>query len=177
VLGIKRETDYAVRTVLHLAAIGRGKSVQVRDVAAQRHLPLSFVRRIVARLRAEGIVTTTRGMGGGIRLARPASEISLLDVLEAMDDGVALNRCLEVQHTCPLANGCPAQAAWSEATAVLERHLASVRFDTLSLKDTRHGSAHRDLLGGPDAVVPPSPRIPLAADPPEARRKAPPGTR
>ena len=193
-LGIRKETDYAVRTVLHLAAIGRGKSVQVRDVAAQRHLPLSFVRRIVARLHAEGIVATTRGTGGGIRLARPASEISLLDVLEAMDDGVALNRCLEVQHTCPLADGCPAQGAWSEATAVLEGHLASVRFDALSLKDTRHGSAHRDLPGGPDRgesalpgrsevacggpdAVPPSPRVRRAADPPDARRKAPPGTR
>ena len=142
-LGIKRETDYAVRTVLHLAAIGDG-TVQVRDVALQRALPLSFVRRIVARLSAAGILATTRGMNGGIQLARPASKISLLDVCRAMDDDVALNRCLTPEHTCPLAAGCPAHSAWADATEVLEKHLASVTFDALAGGAGReHGAAHR----------------------------------
>lgn len=143
-LGIKRETDYAVRTLLHLASIDPGATVLVRDVAHQRGLPLSFVRRIVARLSAAGIVAATRGAGGGIRLARPASAVSLLDVCRAMDDDVALNRCLTPQHTCPLAVGCPAHTAWAEATAVLEEHLASVTFDALAGgAGKRHGAAHR----------------------------------
>lgn len=143
-LGIKRETDYAVRTLLHLASIDPGTTVLVRDVADQRGLPPSFVRRIVARLSAAGIVAATRGARGGIRLARPASAISLLDVCRAMDDLVALNRCLTPEHTCPLAVGCPAHAAWAEATAVLEEHLASVTFDALAGgAGKRHGAAHR----------------------------------
>lgn len=174
-LGIKRESDYAVRTVLHLAALGRGVTIQVRDVARQRRLPLSFVRRIVARLRSRGIVATTRGMGGGIALARPAAEISLLDVLEAMDDGVSLNRCLDASHTCPLSDGCPAQSAWADATSVLEGHLAAVRFDALSERDARHGVAHRDLVTGPEAVPgegPALPSLPALPPPPAAGRAA-----
>lgn len=144
-LGIKRETDYAVRTVLHLASIGGGETVQVRDVAEQKALPLSFVRRIVARLSASGIVATTRGMGGGVQLGRPASEISLLDVCRAMGDDIALNRCLDGVHTCPFAEGCAAQLAWADATALLEEHLASVTFDALARRDRKHGLAHQRL--------------------------------
>ncbi len=144
-LGIKRETDYAVRTVLHLAAVGEGALVQVRDVADQRLLPLSFVRRIVARLRSAGILATARGMGGGIRLAREPSEISLLDVLQAMDDGVGLNQCLESQHSCPLAGSCPVQRVWNETSRMLEGHLAAIRFDALA-KDSAHMAAHQRLL-------------------------------
>lgn len=147
-LSIRRETDYAVRTVLHLATIGDGVQVQVRDVAAQRLLPLSFVRRIVAQLRGAGILTTTRGMGGGIQLARPASEISLLDVVRAMEGELALNQCLDADHTCPLAGSCPAHNAWADATAVLEAHLATVHFDALAGRRGAHVTAHREMQGG-----------------------------
>lgn len=142
-LGIRRETDYAVRTVLHLAAVGDGDLVQVKDVAAQKLLPLSFVRRIVARLSAAGIIATTRGMNGGIRLARPARDISLLDVVLAMGDGPALNQCLQEEHTCPLAAACPAQSVWAHASAILAEHLATVRFDALARGTHGHAEAHR----------------------------------
>lgn len=143
-LGIRRDTDYAVRTVLHLASLPPGTQVQVKDVAAQKLLPLSFVRRIVARLGTAGLLATTRGLKGGIALARPAAEISLLDVVLAMDDPVALNQCLDPDHTCPLAVSCPAHVAWAEATEILETHLASVRFDALAGGE-RHAGAHRRL--------------------------------
>jgi Rrf2 family protein len=116
----------------------------VKDVAAQKLLPLSFVRRVVARLGAAGLLTTTRGLKGGIALARPAAEISLLDVVLAMGDPVTLNKCLDPDHTCPLSFSCPAHVAWGEATEILETHLASVRFDALA-GGRRHAGAHRKL--------------------------------
>lgn len=164
-LGIRRETDYAVRTVLHLASLGPEASVRVREVAAQRYLPLSFVRRIVARLSAAGLLQTSRGMGGGIRLARPPAEISMLDVVRAMEGGVALNPCVEAPHSCPLAAACPAQRAWSEATAVLEAHLASVRFDALAGGPAGHVAAHRLL-------APRAAKRPAVARPPRAPRRS-----
>lgn len=172
-LGIRRETDYAVRTILHLATVGGRANVQVREVAAQRHLPLSFVRRIVARLSAAGLLETTRGMGGGIRLARAASEISMLDVVQAMEGRVTLNPCVAAPHTCPLAAGCPAQRAWADATAALETHLASVRFDRLAQGAHGHVSAHRGVTvssAGPTK----RPRAPRQLTP-AARRKGAPG--
>jgi Rrf2 family protein len=145
-LGIKRETDYAVRTLLHLACLPPGTQVKVKDVAAQKMLPLSFVRRIVARLGSAGLLKTTRGLNGGIALARPAREISLLDVVLAMGDPVRLNQCLDADHTCPLAAFCPVHVAWDDATAALEDHLRHVRFDDLAV-GRRHAAAHRRLAG------------------------------
>ena len=145
-LGIKRETDYAVRTVLHLASLPPGTQVQVKDVAAQKMLPLSFVRRIVARLGSAGLLTTTRGLKGGIALGRPASKISLLDVVLAMGDPVTLNQCLDPDHTCPLAAACPAHVAWDDATTALQEHLRHVRFDDLAA-GRRHAAAHRWIAG------------------------------
>ena len=84
------------------------------------------------RLGAAGIVETTRGMRGGVQLARPATDISLLDVIGAMEGGVTLNPCVATPHTCPLSDSCPAQRAWTDATRVLEDHLASVRFSALA---------------------------------------------
>jgi len=146
VLGIRRETDYAVRIVLHLASLDRDAQVTVREIASSRLLPLAFVRRIVVRLGAAGIIATTRGMKGGIRLARPASKVSLLDVVEAMENGIALSRCLDATHSCPLARDCPAHLAWADATGVLAKHLARVRFDRLAARVEGHLEAHRKLI-------------------------------
>ena len=171
-LGIKRETDYAVRTVLHLAALGPGAAVQVREIADRKLLPLSFVRRIVARLSAAGILSTTRGMGGGVELARRPSEITLLDVCRAMGDEVVLNRCVDGEETCPFAAGCPARMAWCDATEVLVTHLASVTFEGLARRSASHAAAHLALPRPPEEPASPARRTRRSSGGPP-RRDAP----
>ena len=131
-LGIGRQTDYAARVVLHLAALGEGAQVQVAEIAARRLLPPAFVRRIVARLAAAGILRTVRGARGGVQLARPPAAISLLDVVQAIEGRIVLNRCVDTPSACPLAAACPVQCAWTDATRALEERLAAVRFSTLA---------------------------------------------
>jgi len=142
---IARQTDYAARIVLHLASVDAGTSVSIPEIAQQRLLPVPFVRRLVGRLVKAGIVATARGQKGGIRLARPARDITLLDVVRAMEGPIALNHCLESAHTCPFSNKCPVQVAWAEATQALESALSSIRFDTLGLGLPAHADAHRRL--------------------------------
>jgi Rrf2 family protein len=132
VLGIGRQTDYAARVVLHLAALGEGAQVQVAEIAARRLLPPAFVRRIVARLAAAGILRTSRGARGGVQLARPAAAISLLDVVLAIEGRIVLNRCVDTPQACPLAAACPVQCAWTDATRALEERLEAVRFSDLA---------------------------------------------
>jgi len=131
-IGIRRHTDYATRIVLHLSMLGDGAKITAEEVARKRLLPRAFVRRIVRRLGTAGVLTTTRGAGGGISLSRPPSEISLLDVVEAMEGGLALNACVKNPDACPLAILCPVQIAWTEVTARLADSLKSVRFDRLA---------------------------------------------
>jgi Rrf2 family protein len=128
VIGIGRHTDYAARVILHLASLEPGALAPIAEIAARRLLPQPFARRIVGTLVAAGIVETVRGAKGGIRLARPAEEISLLDLLRAMEGGVVLNACVDTPRSCPLAAECPVQRAWTGITRNLEADLAAVRF-------------------------------------------------
>jgi len=135
--GILRYTDYAARVLFHLASLGGDARVQVKDIADRRLMPAPYVRRVVARLAAAGILRTGRGSGGGVRLARPAAEISLLDVVRAMEGGIVLNRCVAEPGACPLSDACPVQRAWCDATRRLEKHLEGVSFADLSTPPKR----------------------------------------
>ena len=141
-LGISRQTDYAARVVLHLACLAPGARVPISDIAKHRMLPLDFVRRIVGDLVKAGVLMTVRGSGGGVSLARPAADISLGEVVHAMEGGVALNHCVSDRRVCPMAADCPVQSIWVEATHVLDDYLASVRFDALALRSEGHQPAH-----------------------------------
>ncbi len=131
-IGIGRHTDYAARIVLHLASLEQGAQVTAADISAKRLLPPAFVRRIIGTLADAGILRTTRGAGGGVSLARPAREISLLDVVQAMEGGLVLNACVDTPVACPLSVACPVNKAWCDATETLAASLAGVRFDRLA---------------------------------------------
>jgi Rrf2 family protein len=130
--GIGRQTDYASRILLHLACLGENRQVPVKEIAAKRLLPPAYVRRIVARLAGAGLLRTARGAGGGVRLARPASEISMLDVVRVFEGGIVLNRCVDDPQACPLTEDCPVHISWNSATKQVESYLDSVRFDQLA---------------------------------------------
>jgi Rrf2 family protein len=129
---IGRHTDYAARIVLHLACLKPGTRVTAREIAAKRLIPPAFIRRIISRLSAAGILATTRGSGGGIALAREASQISLCEVVEAFEGPLSLNGCVVEPGDCPLSVTCPVQGAWVKATRLLSGHLSEVRFGDLA---------------------------------------------
>jgi Rrf2 family transcriptional regulator, iron-sulfur cluster assembly transcription factor len=131
-IGIGRHTDYAARIILHLSALPEGTQVTAGDIAGERLLPRPFMRRIVVQLAAAGILRTIRGAGGGIALARPASKISLLDVMRAMEGDLVLNACVGQPAGCPLSAACTVQRAWTKVTRQLEKTLSDIRFDRLA---------------------------------------------
>jgi Rrf2 family protein len=140
-LGISRETDYATRVVLLLACLAPGTQASIAEISLLRQLPVPFVRRMVGSLIKAGILQSSRGARGGVSLARAAADISLLDVVQATEGPLALNSCLG-EENCYFAQSCPAHGAWGEATRVLARHLASVRFDALAVTEPGHQAAH-----------------------------------
>lgn len=144
--GITRQTDYAARIVLHLACLPEGSKVSIPEISAQRHLPVPFVRRLVAMLAEKGIVRTLRGSTGGVMLARPPAAVSMLDVVRAMQGPLSLSPCLGCASACPDSANCPVNHAWSRANQALETHLASIHFQDLAAADPTHAAAYS---GGP----------------------------
>jgi Rrf2 family protein len=142
---IGRQTDYAARLVLHLASLGNDASASIAEIAEHRLLPVPFVRRMVARLVAAGILKTTRGAKGGVQLGRPSAEISLGDLVQAMEGPIALNDCVHLPDACPFRRNCPVQKAWVGASAALTEQLAAIRFDKLVSSTDGHAAAHAAL--------------------------------
>lgn len=110
---LTRQGDYAVRIVLDLAVHSGLQAA--REVAQRQGIPQAFFHKTVRCLVRDGLVQTVRGAGGGLRLAKPAEEITLRHVIEAVEGPLALNRCLLADATCDRVGFCPAHPVWVRA--------------------------------------------------------------
>lgn len=89
---ISRQTDYAIRAIEYLARVPDGDLVQTREIAIKQNIPEKYLPTIVRTLARAGLLKTMRGNHGGIRLSRPATEITLREVIEAVDGPLVINR-------------------------------------------------------------------------------------
>jgi len=104
-------TEMAVRGILVLAAREDSRPVSLKEVCRLRDLSRDNMTRLFALLTRARLVMAVRGKNGGYRLARPASEITLLDVIEAVEGPLALNLCQQDPAQCDRPN-CPMKEVW-----------------------------------------------------------------
>lgn len=128
---ITRQADYAVRAVLYLARLRPGKRAPTAEIARAQRIPSTFLAKIVSQLSVAGLVQASRGARGGVALARPADEISLLEIVEAIDGPVALNECTLNVEACPLSPDCPIRLVWCDARSELVGRLSQTRIGQL----------------------------------------------
>ncbi len=131
-LTISRETDYACRVILHLALLPEGQNITAQQIAKGRTIPRAIVRRVITRLSKAQLVVTTRGKGGGLTLARPSDEISLLDVVQAMEGPIMLNACMATAFECPLMSVCSVHEAWTCIHDLVIQQLSTATFAKLA---------------------------------------------
>jgi Rrf2 family protein len=129
---ITRQADYAVRAVLYLAKQRSDGLVTTAQIAREQRIPQTFLAKIMSQLSAAGLVYSTRGAHGGVRMARPADEVSLLDVVEAIDGPMVLNECVADPNACPLGPNCAAHDVWCQAQADLVERLDRTKFAQLA---------------------------------------------
>src|SRR6266508_6589846 len=133
-LKINRQTDYAVRVLLALAKRGEGARLSSADIQQEMLIPKAFMSRIVAQLSRDGLVDTFPGREGGLMLPRPASRITLRDVVEAFEGPILLSACLEVkgEDDCPFQSNCPVRPKWGRVQVAMMREMASITFQDLA---------------------------------------------
>ncbi len=117
--------EYTVRTMLHLASKPRGTVVKICDIAQQWDIPETFLRKIIQLLTKSSLVLSHRGVGGGIELAKPAEEITLLDAIEAAEGELALNKCLIHAGMCQRDSWCTVHLVWGEVQEKMKEILRS----------------------------------------------------
>lgn len=128
---ITRRADYAIRTVLDVARLQPGEVALTGEVAERQRIPAPFLAKIVLALTRAGILRSFRGSGGGIALAKPADQITLLQVVEAVDGPVAMNRCVLWPDECERSDACPVHKVWCDTRALLAEHLGAISIASL----------------------------------------------
>src|SRR5438477_4849776 len=107
---ISAKADYAVRAAIELATSPDERPVKAERIATAQHIPLNFLENILGELRHAGIVRSQRGAEGGFRLAKPADQVTIADVIRAVEGPLASVR-----------GGPPEEASYGGAAAELPR--------------------------------------------------------
>ena len=124
---ITRQADYAVRAVLYLARKG-DQRIATSSIAEEQHIPPSFLAKIISQLSIAGLLHTSRGARGGVTLARDPKDVTLLEVVEAIDGPIQLNECVENASACSFTHACPMRPIWCEAQEDLVTRLKNTNF-------------------------------------------------
>ncbi len=119
---ITRKAEYAIRLMLDLAMQEGNFPIQTKSVAQRQDIPPQFLAHIVLDLTRAGLVHSARGNQGGLSLARKAKDLTIRQIVEAIEGPIALNQCLVSEDACPRQRGCPVFDMWSEA----QRRMLSV---------------------------------------------------
>ena len=129
---ITLEADYAVRIVNCL--VESGSRLDAKTISERTDVTLRFSLKILRKLVADGIVKSFKGTQGGYELARPASEISIGDVIEAVEGEIAISRCTKDGFECNRKNKstpCKFQKIYREISCDVQRKLKSLTFDKI----------------------------------------------
>ena len=116
-------TDYAIRTVLVLAAENRMMTAD--EISTQMSIPFNYLQKIVRKLVVKGILRTKRGRYGGFLLGMKAGEITLYDIISTMEPTIAINRCTEKDCYCNrnAVAACPVRDIYSNMQKNIECEL------------------------------------------------------
>ena len=133
---LTRRGDYAIRAALYLAEAWDGDGLcRIRDVASAMRLPLSYTPQILGLLSQAGLAAAKAGPGGGYRLTRDPSTISVLDVVEAAEGGLISTTCILRGGPCHWENACAVHATWAVASEAFRDRLRSTSLADIAATD------------------------------------------
>ncbi len=118
---------YAVMAMTDLAGRQEDRAVTLAEIAERQEISLSYLEQLFARLRRRGLVKSTRGPGGGYRLARSAAETKIVDIVLAVDEPLHATRCAGRMPGC-MSKGerCLTHDLWAEMGRQVQDYLASI---------------------------------------------------
>lgn len=144
-LELTRRGDYAIRAMLALARIDPGDGwLSVRHIASEMSIPAAFLPQVMRALVAAGLVTATSGRTGGYRLAIPADEITVLQIVESVEGDSRRSSCILRGGPCGLDGHCDAHDVFFAAQEAMLGRLRDASLTDIS----RHGAP------GPGLIVP-----------------------
>lgn len=141
---------YGLRALVDLAVYSETEAVSIQSIANRQSISVSYLEQLMGKLRRAGLVISVRGAMGGYRLARPASEISVGDVLRALEGNLDAVNCPgnEGEQGCEGADSCVTRYVWKRINDSITQAVDSIRIEQLveeSRKLQEKGEVHSQI--------------------------------
>jgi len=133
--------EYAIRAMIYIAGKPFGTSFTIAEIASSNKIPDKFLRKILPQLSSAGLLQSQRGKGGGIRLKINAADITPLNVIQAIDGDMALNKCLIDNDFCTDSRWCSMHVLWAETQKNMKKVLSSKSLAELA-QESEHKRIH-----------------------------------
>ena len=144
---LSKITDYGIVLLAHLARHGGDAPHAAREVAAEVDLPLPMVSKVLKALARRGLLESQRGPKGGYSLVRAPGEISVSEMVTALEGPVALTECNLGPHICGHEAGCPVRGPWFVINRVVQRALSQVTLADLADPCFSASTSPLEILG------------------------------
>ena len=126
-------SDYAVVLLAAAARYPAGARLSATLLAEETGVPLPTAQKLTGRLAGAGLLETARGAGGGFRLARTAHDISLADIVEAVEGPILMTSCVDnARHDCALESSCAVRPHMGVVNGAVRGALAAVSLEQLA---------------------------------------------
>jgi len=128
---ITNASEYAIRAILQMGQ-NPDKVYTVKELLLEiSDIPPKFLSKILQKLSQKKILSSTRGIKGGFKISKPLNELTLYDIVVAIDGPIALNKCLIDGFDCRRKRFCPVHTIWEEAQAELKKVLSKKTIENL----------------------------------------------
>ncbi len=134
-MALTSRSDYAVRAMICVARLGEGERRKAAQISATMQIPGKYIAQILAPLVAAGLLQSVAGPRGGYTLARPAGEISLLEIIEVAEGPIHADRCVLRGGPCDWEETCPLHVTWSRARTAFTGALAQAVLADIAATD------------------------------------------
>jgi FeS assembly SUF system regulator len=126
-------SDYAIVILSAIARSCGNARLNATLIAADTGIPLPTVQKLVSKLSSANLLRSSRGTGGGVKLARPAAAITLTDIIEAVEGPIAMTACVEAgSHDCVVEGNCRVKPHWDAVNGAVRSALGSVTLASLT---------------------------------------------
>ncbi|MCL4783167.1 MAG: SUF system Fe-S cluster assembly regulator [Bryobacterales bacterium] len=153
-LKLTKKADYGLIALRHLAMSARqDESSSAKQIADTYGVPLPLLSKVLQRLARTGFLESLQGTNGGYRLARPSSEISVLEVIHTIDGPVILTSCFQEESDCDHARNCTVREPLRKVHDAISNLLNSITIADISTGDIPTGHPARKPTGGGTLVA------------------------
>lgn len=124
---------YGLRALIDLATYSDEEAVSISSIAARQHISESYLEQLVAKLKKAGLVKSTRGAAGGYRLAKDPEDISVGDILRALEGSLEAVECpgLKQENACQGADSCVTKYVWKQINDSITQTVDGIMLDQL----------------------------------------------